>query len=285
MQEPHLDDVLNPEQGTKQLPDLAASRSHRQIDADPGAAVQRPYRRPSFSELHNRPLPLIVPTAWDVGSALTLVEAGFQVIGTTSFGTTAAAGGPPQPRIRSRLTERLIAHLAQLPIHLTADIENGYFDDPQQVADYAAALPVAGVDLADRSPHTDSAGRKSGRQDHRHQERSPRRLRERSDRDTTDEPQHGNRIGLRPRLRLRRRRSGRGLCPCHPRPSRDPSTDTPTSSASHHPRRRGPVPTGHGRPGRTPSEYRVSAISGGHRQRAVSGHQPAQWFPDSACHR
>lgn len=111
------------------------------------------HRRPTFSELHRRPLPLIVPTAWDVGSALTLVEAGFPVIGTTSFGTAAAAGGPLQPRIRSRLTERLITHLAQLPVHLTADIENGYFDDPKQVADYAAALPVAGIDLADRSPH------------------------------------------------------------------------------------------------------------------------------------
>jgi Phosphoenolpyruvate phosphomutase len=50
--------------------------------------------RMTFRDLHHAELPLLLPNAWDVGSALGFVEAGFPAIGTTSFGVAAAQGSP-----------------------------------------------------------------------------------------------------------------------------------------------------------------------------------------------
>ena len=40
----------------------------------------------SFRELHFQDVPLLLPNAWDVGSALAFVAAGFPAVGTTSLG-------------------------------------------------------------------------------------------------------------------------------------------------------------------------------------------------------
>ena len=51
----------------------------------------------TFRDLHDGALPLLLPNAWDVASALAFAEAGFHAIGTTSFGVAASgviASGP-----------------------------------------------------------------------------------------------------------------------------------------------------------------------------------------------
>ena len=53
---------------------------------------------PSFAELHHRDLPLLLPNAWDVPSALAFVEAGFEAVGTTSFGVASSLGRPDGTR-------------------------------------------------------------------------------------------------------------------------------------------------------------------------------------------
>jgi 2-methylisocitrate lyase-like PEP mutase family enzyme len=40
----------------------------------------------TFRDLHYGDAPLLLPNAWDVGSALAFATAGFAAIGTTSFG-------------------------------------------------------------------------------------------------------------------------------------------------------------------------------------------------------
>ncbi len=40
----------------------------------------------TFHELHDGVLPLLLPNAWDVPSALAFIDCGFSAIGTTSFG-------------------------------------------------------------------------------------------------------------------------------------------------------------------------------------------------------
>jgi 2-methylisocitrate lyase-like PEP mutase family enzyme len=47
-----------------------------------------------FSRLHDGPLPLLLPNAWDVPSALAFVADGHTAIGTTSFGV--ASEGVPR---------------------------------------------------------------------------------------------------------------------------------------------------------------------------------------------
>ncbi|GHH80142.1 hypothetical protein GCM10018793_34560 [Streptomyces sulfonofaciens] len=46
----------------------------------------------SFSDLHHKPTPLVLPNAWDVPSALAFLAAGFPAVGTTSFGIAAVLG-------------------------------------------------------------------------------------------------------------------------------------------------------------------------------------------------
>ncbi len=103
----------------------------------------------TFSDLHHAELPLLLPNAWDVASALAFVDAGFAAVGTTSFGVAASAGLPDGGRSTRDTTAALAGALAVLPCYLTADIEDGYDDDPDSVADYVAGLGVAGVNLED----------------------------------------------------------------------------------------------------------------------------------------
>ena len=103
----------------------------------------------TFRQLHHGDRPFVLPNAWDVASALAFAEAGYPAIGTTSFGLAAAAGDPDGDRSAREATRNLVGRLRSLPCHLTADVEDGYSDDPAEVAEYVASLDVAGVNLED----------------------------------------------------------------------------------------------------------------------------------------
>jgi 2-methylisocitrate lyase-like PEP mutase family enzyme len=103
----------------------------------------------TFADLHDGPGPLLLPNAWDVASALAFVDAGFPAVGTTSFGVSAAGGTPDAGRASRRATEALVHQLRALPAFVTADIEDGYSDDPAEVADFVAGLGAAGVNIED----------------------------------------------------------------------------------------------------------------------------------------
>lgn len=105
--------------------------------------------RVSFAELHAGEQPLLLPNAWDVSSALGFAEAGFPAVGTTSFGVNAAQGQPDAGCASRDATLRLTQRLRALPVFVTADIEDGFSDDPGKVAAYVEELQVAGVNIED----------------------------------------------------------------------------------------------------------------------------------------
>ena len=94
-------------------------------------------------------LPLLLPNAWDVPSALALLECGFAAIGTTSFGVASSLGRPDGGRSTKEANLGLAAALRPLDCYVSLDIEDGYADDPDQVADYVARLPVDGINIED----------------------------------------------------------------------------------------------------------------------------------------
>lgn len=98
-----------------------------------------------FADLHHGPEPLLLPNAWDVASALAFVAAGYSTIGTTSFGVASSLGKPDGGRATRAANLHLAEQLATLPILLTVDIEDGYSDDPEEVAAYVARLAATGV--------------------------------------------------------------------------------------------------------------------------------------------
>ena len=72
-------------------------------------------------------------------------------IGTTSLGVAAALGLRDGAAETAEATIDLAHRLAHLPVPVTIDIENGFSNDPAEVAAYVDRLgPVAGVNLEDQ---------------------------------------------------------------------------------------------------------------------------------------
>ncbi|MBP7624008.1 MAG: isocitrate lyase/phosphoenolpyruvate mutase family protein [Xanthomonadales bacterium] len=89
----------------------------------------------------------IMPNAWDAGSAKILAAHGFKALGTTSGGFAFGLGRPDALSAVS-LDEALgnIAEIAAaVDIPVSADFENGYADDPADVADNVRRCVAAGA--------------------------------------------------------------------------------------------------------------------------------------------
>ncbi|WP_030676523.1 isocitrate lyase/PEP mutase family protein, partial [Streptomyces sp. NRRL B-1347] len=112
-------------------------------------------RHEAFRALHRTGSPLLLPNAWDHASAAALARAGFPAIGTTSLGVAAAAGKADATGAAREETLRLARGIARLPALITVDIEGGFGDRPDEVADLARELTeagVVGVNLEDGRP-------------------------------------------------------------------------------------------------------------------------------------
>ncbi|GLW09098.1 hypothetical protein Misp01_42270 [Microtetraspora sp. NBRC 13810] len=106
----------------------------------------------TFRDLHHGDRPLVLPNAWDVPSALAFLDAGFEAIGTTSFGVASGLGRADGGRSTGDANLFLARSLSRLPCHVSVDIEDGYADEPDRVAGYVAALAafdVAGINIED----------------------------------------------------------------------------------------------------------------------------------------
>jgi 2-methylisocitrate lyase-like PEP mutase family enzyme len=95
--------------------------------------------------LHVLGTPLLMPNAWDVGSALLFATLGFQAIATTSSGFAATRG-----RLDGAMSrEEVLAHgrdLAQaVDVPVSADLENCFADDPDGVAATITAAIECGL--------------------------------------------------------------------------------------------------------------------------------------------
>ena len=112
-----------------------------------------------FLELHRRGEPLLMPNAWDLGSAALLASLGFQALATTSSGHAATLG-----RLDGGVTrDEALAHAAELArgtdLPVSADLENGFADDPAGVAEtigLAIEAGLAGCSVEDYSGGEDA---------------------------------------------------------------------------------------------------------------------------------
>ena len=88
-----------------------------------------------FLRSHREPGIVVLPNAWDVASAIMMVEAGFSAIATTSAGIAFAMGLPDGQFItRDRMLESVAQIVAAVPVPVTADLEGGYGPGPEDVA-------------------------------------------------------------------------------------------------------------------------------------------------------
>src|SRR5215472_2672709 len=88
---------------------------------------------------------LILPNAWDAGSAAAIALAGAQAIATTSGGIAWSLGRRDGQRLtRAEMVERIREIAAAVTIPVTADIEGGYGPGPEDVALTVEAVIAAG---------------------------------------------------------------------------------------------------------------------------------------------
>ncbi len=108
----------------------------------------------AFRALHHRDGAFIIPNPWDVGSARLLASMGFEALATTSVGYAFSIGR----RDHAVSRDEMIAHTALLAaatdLPVSADLENGFGDDPETVAEtvrMAAAAGLVGCSIEDSS--------------------------------------------------------------------------------------------------------------------------------------
>jgi 2-methylisocitrate lyase-like PEP mutase family enzyme len=105
-----------------------------------------------FRALHERPGIFVMPNPWDIGTAKLLAHLGFEAIATASAALSAAAGRRDGEvgRNISIGHARLIVDATDLPVN--GDLENGYGDMPEEVAEtirQAIGAGLAGCSIED----------------------------------------------------------------------------------------------------------------------------------------
>jgi 2-methylisocitrate lyase-like PEP mutase family enzyme len=107
-----------------------------------------------FAALHERERAFIIPNPWDVGTARLLAQLGFEALATTSAGYSFSKGQRDNSVARAEMLMHVatIASATDLPV--SADLENGFGDFPEIVAEtfkFAAAAGLVGGSIEDMS--------------------------------------------------------------------------------------------------------------------------------------
>ncbi len=112
-----------------------------------------------FRELHRPGDPLLIPNPWDIGSARLLASLGFQALATTSSGFAATLGRLDGSVTRDEAIAHAGAIVAATDLPVSADLENGFEDDPAGVAEtarLAVESGLAGFSVEDWSPRREA---------------------------------------------------------------------------------------------------------------------------------
>ena len=108
----------------------------------------------AFRALHARDSAFIIPNPWDAGTARLLEHVGFEALATTSAGYAFSAGQPDNTVSRTEMMAHLSAIASATNLPVSADLENGFGDSPEIVAEtirMAAAAGVVGGSIEDMS--------------------------------------------------------------------------------------------------------------------------------------
>jgi 2-methylisocitrate lyase-like PEP mutase family enzyme len=106
----------------------------------------------AFRSLHVPGRPLLMPNPWDIGSAKLLASLGFQALATTSSGFAGTLGRPDGSVTRDEALAHAASVVGAVDVPVSADLENGFADDPATVAETmrgAIAAGLAGCSIED----------------------------------------------------------------------------------------------------------------------------------------
>lgn len=110
----------------------------------------------AFRDLHHAPGAFVMPNAWDAGTARILAAFGFPALGTTSAGVNFANGLPDYdyrvPRAEMLAAYAKVAEAVDIPV--SGDLEAGYGDSPEDVAETIRQSIAAGMVGGSIEDHT-----------------------------------------------------------------------------------------------------------------------------------
>ena len=99
-----------------------------------------------FRDLHSSSELLILPNAWDAGSARLFEDAGAKAIATASAGVCWALGYPDGNTLPVEKLAALVGTITDaIHVPLSVDIEGGYTDNPQKIAQNLKPILDAGA--------------------------------------------------------------------------------------------------------------------------------------------
>lgn len=106
----------------------------------------------TFLDLHRAERGFLMPNAWDAGTAILLAAEGFAALGTTSAGIAFSLGKPDytirDPGLavtRSEMLDAIRRIAGAVPLPVNADLESGYGDTPEEVAETVRMAIDAGA--------------------------------------------------------------------------------------------------------------------------------------------
>ena len=112
----------------------------------------QPERGRAFRALHARPGAFIIPNPYDVGTAKLLERLGFEALATTSAGAAFSLGLQDNAVGRDAMLAHVAAIVSATNLPVSADLENGFGDAPEAVAEtirLAAATGLVGGSIED----------------------------------------------------------------------------------------------------------------------------------------
>jgi len=112
-----------------------------------------------FRTLHQRDRAFIIPNPWDIGTARLLARLGFEALATTSAGFAFSIGRRDNTVGRDKMIEHVREMSAATDLPVSADLENGFGDDPETAAEtirLGAEAGLVGGSIEDSSGRRDN---------------------------------------------------------------------------------------------------------------------------------
>jgi 2-methylisocitrate lyase-like PEP mutase family enzyme len=123
-----------------------------------GGTVTQAEKGRAFRALHERDGAFIIPNPWDVGTARILAHLGFEALATTSMGYAFSIGRRDNTLDREETMAYAAAIASATDLPVSADLENGFGDPPETVAEsikLAASAGVVGCSIEDATGRAD----------------------------------------------------------------------------------------------------------------------------------
>lgn len=109
-----------------------------------------------FRSLHERAGAFVIPNPWDIGTARLLAHLGFEALATTSAGYAFSVGKQDNTIGRDEMLKHVSEIVSATDLPVSADLENGFGDDTDAVAEtirMAANAGLAGASIEDMTSH------------------------------------------------------------------------------------------------------------------------------------